>query len=530
MSKTSPSTRIPIAEPELELSEFSPAPLGKDDRMNSYGQILKSSSIIGGAYGLNYLIGMVRTKLVAVLLGPSGVGLVGLYISATSLVGTITGLGLGSSGVREVAEACSTGDAKRVARSVKTLRRACFVSGVLGWLVSIAFSYPLSLWAFDSGERAWAMALLGASLLFGVIASGQTALLQGSRRISDLARLNVVSVLASTTFALAVYAWLGEKGIVPVLIGTALSNLGFSWWFARRVPIAQLEMGWAETWRQSKRLVGLGLAFMWSGLLAAAGALAIRAIIVRELGIDANGIYQAAWGISGMFAGFILSAMSTDFYPRITAASSDHREVNRLVNEQTEIGILLALPGLLGTLTFAPWIMHIFYSARFLPGAELLPWFILGIFGQVLSWPMSFALIATRATRWYVFVESVANIMRLSLSIVLLRYLGLWGTALAVPLLYIVYTLLLLLICRRLTGFRWAPATLKLTAISAVLIFSGFFVRKWFVGYSAFAGGAVLTALTCLLSLRGIVARLGAGHRIVQMACRIPCGRFACGI
>ena len=37
---------------------------------NSYGQILKSSSIIGGAQGINYLIGMVRVKLVAVLLGP----------------------------------------------------------------------------------------------------------------------------------------------------------------------------------------------------------------------------------------------------------------------------------------------------------------------------------------------------------------------------------------------------------------------------------------------------------------------------
>ena len=39
---------------------------------HSCGQILKSSSIIGGAQGINYLIGMVRVKLVAVLIcGPT---------------------------------------------------------------------------------------------------------------------------------------------------------------------------------------------------------------------------------------------------------------------------------------------------------------------------------------------------------------------------------------------------------------------------------------------------------------------------
>ena len=45
----------------------------------SYRRILKSSSIIGGASFLNIAIGLVRTKVLAVLLGPSGVGLVSLY-------------------------------------------------------------------------------------------------------------------------------------------------------------------------------------------------------------------------------------------------------------------------------------------------------------------------------------------------------------------------------------------------------------------------------------------------------------------
>lgn len=521
---------VPLVESEFGAPVSPSAVTAEAGRATSYGQILKSSSIIGAAQGINYLISMVRTKLVAVLLGPSGIGLVGLYISATGLVGALTGLGIGTSGARDVAEAHGSGDAERVARTVKTLRRACWVTGLLGWMLASALAYPLSLWTFGSGERAVAVALLGVTLLLGSISGGQTALLQGTRRIRDLARLNVISALAGTIVAVALYAWMGEQGIVPVLIVTALVNLSFSWWFARRVQVAPVGMGWTETWRNSKRLVGLGLAFMWSGLLTAAVALAIRSIIVRDLGLDANGIYQAAWGISGMFAGFILGAMATDFFPRLTAVSHDHEQVNQLINEQTEIGILLALPGLLATLAFAPWVMRIFYSAKFLPGAELLPWFVLGIFGQVVSWPMGFALAAKGAAAWFVTAESCANVLRLSLSIILLRWLGLWGTALAIPLLYLVYTALLLWICRRLTGFRWASSSLKLMARSAALVFAGFAAQKWLPGYSGLVVGVPLTATACLLSLRGVATRLGGDHRIVQMACRIPGVRFACGI
>ena len=86
----------------------------------SVGPILRSSSsssIIGGANALNYLVGLVRIKVVAVLLGPAGVGLISLYTSAMALLGTASGLGLGSSGVREVV------------RTVHMLRRLCWVIG-----------------------------------------------------------------------------------------------------------------------------------------------------------------------------------------------------------------------------------------------------------------------------------------------------------------------------------------------------------------------------------------------------------------
>ena len=43
---------------------------GPSGEGHSYGQILKSSALIGGPTGLNLLIGVFRTKAMALLLGP----------------------------------------------------------------------------------------------------------------------------------------------------------------------------------------------------------------------------------------------------------------------------------------------------------------------------------------------------------------------------------------------------------------------------------------------------------------------------
>lgn len=504
-------------------------PASETQASTTYGQILKSSSILGGAQGLNYLIGMVRTKMVAILLGPTGIGLVGLYQSATSVVGTVTGMGIASSGVREVAKANGNDNTQQIALTVKVLRRACWVTGLFGWLLTALLSYPLSVWTFGSGDRATPLALLGITLLLTAINGGQTALLQGTRKIADIAKINILSMISATIISVSIYASLGEKGIVPVLIVSALVNISFSWWFARKIKIPLVHLSWTETVARSKGLVFLGVAFMWSALIGTGTGLWIRILIVRDLGLEANGIYQASWGISGLFAGFILSAMGTDFFPRLTGVAHDNRQVNQMVNEQIEIGLLLALPGILATLSFAPWVMKVFYSAEFVSGANLLPWFILGVFGRVISWPLGFMLMAKGATKWYAFTETFFGVLNLTLALWLLHVFGLKGVAFASAIVYAAYNIGMILVVGSLTGFKWSKGVLKLFAASGILVGAGFTSGMYLPSGFAEGSGLFLTIVATIFSLRGISSRLGRTHRIVQIVCRFPGGRLLFG-
>ncbi len=481
---------------------------------SSYGQILKSSSIIGGAQGINYVIGLVRTKVVAVLLGPSGVGLVGLYMSIISLVQSIAQMGIDQSGVREVADAAGSGNSERIASTVKTLRRVCWATGVTGWLLTIALARPLAQWTFGSSEHVWAVAILGCVILLEAVAGGQRALLQGVRRIGDLARLQVASAGLTTIMAIGIYAGLRERGIVPVIILTSVIQLACSWWFAQRVKVASINQPWAETWRNSRHLFKLGAALMYGMLLVSVVGLAIRALVVRNLDLNAAGIYQAAWALSGIFAGFVLQAMGTDFYPRLTGVAQDNVAVNRLVNEQIEVGMVLALPGIVGGIAFAPWLMHLLYSAKFVAAADILPWFVIGVFGQVVCWPIGIIQTAKAATGWLYFGRTFGAIVQFLSAWVLLRLWGLLGVAVGFAVYVCIIGLVDALIARRLSTFLPSSSAVRLL-ISCLSIMAGvvlstlLIAEPWDLLPATIGFGAAI-----LLSVRHMRGRLPNDNRV----------------
>ena len=111
----------------------------------SYRQILRSSSIIGGASVVNILVGLVRVKLLALLLGPSGIAVMGLYTNVMETASTLAGMGLRSSGVRQLAAAKNDEMLSQVRRS---LFFASVTLGFLGMVILWLLREPVARWVF----------------------------------------------------------------------------------------------------------------------------------------------------------------------------------------------------------------------------------------------------------------------------------------------------------------------------------------------------------------------------------------------
>ncbi len=165
-------------------------------------------------------IGVVRTKVMVLLLGTMGYGVMGFYMTISDLVRSIAGLGVNTSGVRQIAEAVGSGDAQRLARTVITLRRVAFYSGALGALLLLIFCKQVSRLTFGDEHHAGGVALLALAVFFGDVSAGQGALVQGMRRIADLAKMNVLGALYGTLFSIPIVYYyyrqgMPERGVAP---------------------------------------------------------------------------------------------------------------------------------------------------------------------------------------------------------------------------------------------------------------------------------------------------------------------------
>jgi PST family polysaccharide transporter len=293
-----------------------------------------------------------------------------------------------------------------------------------------------------------------------------------------------------------------ERGVAPSMVCVAGMTLLASWWFGRRVKVDRVAMRWCDYRTEVAGLLNLGVVFMLATFMALGAAFLIRAIILRELGEDAAGYYQSAWAIGGMYVGFVLQAMGTDFYPRLTAVAKDHAECNRLVNEQAEVGLLIAGPGVLGALTFTPLIIQIFYSTKFGPAVEVLRWICLGMIMRVASWPMGFILGAKGYRRGIFFTELVANGSQFAFAWLGVRWLGLDGAGIGFFAGYVLYWFVIYFTVRSVTGFRWSAEN-KRVGLALFISVSALFVGWYFLERPVVvAAGALITLMAGYLSLK----------------------------
>jgi PST family polysaccharide transporter len=333
---------------------------------------------------------------------------------------------------------------------------------------------PISTFTFGTPDHALPVALLSLAVLFRVISAGQGAVIQGMRRIYDLSVMGVLAALFATVTSIPLVYLMGPAGVAPALVASAALGLLASWWYSKKIAVEVPPMTGSEFRSETAALLKLGFAFAASGILTVGAAYAVRVMVVQLVGLDAAGLYQAAWTLGGLYVGIILQAMGTDFYPRLVAASDDHPECNRLVNEQAQVSMLLAAPGVIGTLTFAPIVVDIFYSANFGEAVGVLRWICLGIAMRVITWPVGYIVVAKNRQLLFFGVEVAWSTVCVGLTWLCLRQFGLSGAGIAFFVSYVFHGLIVYPLAQHLTGFHWSKTNLT-SGMALVLLTVGVF-------------------------------------------------------
>ncbi|MBO6679280.1 MAG: oligosaccharide flippase family protein [Parvibaculum sp.] len=417
----------------------------------------------------------------------------GLYTNLMALSSTVSGLGMGSSGVRQVAR--SNNDELRRSVVLKALWLSGLGLGVLGGGTTYFLREALAEYVMGDLQYAAGVGWLGLGVAASVAGIIFSAIPQGLQRLGDFARINVVGNSLGSVVAVGIIWQFGASGIPYAVICLPIGVAAVA-----AVTVSRLESSRKSRSDESIRsafaeMLRFGGVMLFTSILTVGTMMAVRSAIAQRMGLDVAGYFHAAWLMSATYISFLLSSMAADFYPRITAAVANGADPGPIIQDQMHFGIVLAGPLVVGIIAFAGPIILLLYSTEFHSAAMILHVQVLGDLLKVLSFPLGFTLLALGESWKYMTVQLVWNLLYFGIVLSGLEQFGVVIVGVAYLASYAVSLTLTFFMVRGSIDFR-PGCKLKLTAAATVglatVVSMLALIASAIVGYVA---GAVAIAL-----------------------------------
>ncbi|SEM66455.1 Membrane protein involved in the export of O-antigen and teichoic acid [Prevotella sp. ne3005] len=468
-----------------------------------YSHVLKFTGLFGGVQGLNVVIGLVRNKFVALLLGPGGMGLVSLFNTTVQLISQATHLGISFSAVRHISEYYDAENTEKVAHYVKVVRGWCLLTALVGMLVCVVLGPFLSSATFSWGDHTLHFVLLAPAIGMIAITGGETAILKGQRKLGALALVQIVAALASLVISIPIYYFFWQAGIVPVIVLMAFVTMCATLWFSLRLFPLQFG-GTYGILGEGMEMVRLGVAYTLAAVIGTASEMLIRSYLNVVGDLDVLGLYNAGYMLTITYAGMVFSAMETDYYPRLSAVQHDIRATNETVNRQMEVSLLLVSPMLAALIIALPVVVPLLFSQEFLPVVGMAQVAALAMYMKVLTLPVAYITLARGYSLSYLFLETSYFVAFVILIFFGYRYWGLFGTGVAITLAHVFEFLLVNAYAYKKYGYRSSATVYGYAIVQGALGLLAYILTLVADGYPYWAVGTLIVTLSGLLSLKAL--------------------------
>lgn len=394
---------------------------------NSYNQILKATSIFGGVQIFNIIINIFRGKIVAVLLGPAGIGFMGLINSTLSLVGALTNFGLSTSAVKNISLSSASNDEIKIQKTIKIIKKLCWYTGTLGVLVILLFSKFLSYLTFGNYDYTFSFVITSITLLFNQLTTSNLVILQGLRKLNLLAKASLWGSFISLIITIPIYYIWGYSGITYSIIIGSIIPLLVIYKINNVKKLTNISLTDEEFKLESIDMLKTGLLLSISSLIGVLISYIIRLIIGRIGNLEQVGLYSAGFAIINTYVNLVFSSMGTDYYPRLTSTINDHEKTSSLINEQAELALIILSPILVVFIILIKPIVLLMYSGSFIPITTMLIFSALSIYFKATFWSVGFLFLSKGKNKLFFYSELFSNIYTLLLSIIGYYYWGLLG-------------------------------------------------------------------------------------------------------
>jgi len=449
----------------------------------SYGNIFKTTFLFGFVQVFRAIISIIKNKIAAVLIGAEGIGILGIFNTTIQMIQTGAGLGVNQSAVRDISEANASGNFYRFSKIISVTNKVILYTGLLGCFITLGLSHWLSEWTFGNNTYNIGYCILSFVVAFNIINECKQAILKGMRQLKSLAYASIIGSIIGLFIAIPLYYFFGKNGIVPELLIASIIAVLVSDHYVKKIEYKHTSLTRKEIVKEAKPMVKMGIALMIVTFLQTIVAFIINAFIRSKGGLDDVGYFSAANTITSGYFGVIVSALMTDYYPRIAAVNHDNDLLQEELNRQSIVSLLLCSPMFVLFMTLLPLFIETLYTVDFLPAINVIKWSIYWTLITVCSNQVDMILVAKFQTRIFLTISVIFRLVQLILCLSLYSLIGLEGLGVSYLILGILHMTIMCTTVYCLYGIKFNSAFLKIALVVASFALSASIIQNLTKGY-----------------------------------------------
>ena len=472
------------------------------ERSDAYDRIVKYTGLFGGVQSIVVLITVVRTKLVSMILGPTGFGINESFNRTLNLVKSTTDLGVPFSAVKSISECRESSETGFLEEKVLVTRTWAMITAMAGMMLCILLAPIFSYWAFE-GDRSYTLSflILSPMVAFSAVNGGETAILKGSGMLGQLARSQLVTVVATLLISVPLLWKFRLQGIAPSLVLVSFVSMIITCCYSfRRFPY-KVRLFSMNTLAKGFGMIKLGVFFTITSFFGAGSFSVIANYLMKYGNAEVTGIYSAGYLLISYLGMLVFSAMESDYFPRVSAVNQDREKIIQLANHQTEVALLLMSPMVVGFIVFSGLIVSLFLTPKFSEAVPMARIAAIGLLFKCMTQPLSYISLAKGDSRTFMLQEVLYDVVFVLTVLLFFNMGGVTMTGLALTVAAVMDMVIVYLISHARYGIVLSRYAVKVLLLQFPLSLAALMVSWLVPGVWGWMAGFVLLAVSSCYSL-----------------------------
>lgn len=390
--------------------------------------------------------GLISVKVVASIIGPAGVAILGQLNNLNSMLQGLAAGGIRSGVTKYISE--YKDDDSMVAIYISNALRISALFTFAISLICVFGHQVLSEKVMMSSDYGYVFIVLGFTIFLFTLNSLLISILNGFKEFKKYVVVNISSSIVSLLFSVTLCTiWNLEGAMISavtfqsIVLFVTIYQCRKCSWFKKENFIQKYDK------TVTKQYLQYTLMTLTSLCILPVTQMILRGYVITEISPTEAGWWEGMNRISGMYLSVITTSLSVYILPRMSEIT-DKWLLKREIIKSYKLIVPMMLCAIVVIYLLRKLIIWILFTPDFYPMESLFIWQLIGDFFKMASWLLSYLMLAKARTKLFISTEIIFGFLMLGISYFLVVKIGTVGLNIGYMINYIIYFITMIIAFR----------------------------------------------------------------------------------